>query len=137
MAERIDRGRAREQLLTSWKEIARHLGKGVRTVQRWERELGLPVRRPGQHRHIIVALTTELDEWISRLSQPAGAPCCSCSEELSRAQGTILELREQLATMESELESAVRALQASENVSSLQAQSQLNDDRINPDGNAA
>jgi hypothetical protein len=32
-------------LLSSWKDIAKYTGKGVRTVQRWERE-GLPVRRP-------------------------------------------------------------------------------------------
>ncbi len=32
--------------LSCWKDIARYLGKGVRTVQRWEREFGLPVRRP-------------------------------------------------------------------------------------------
>ena len=33
-------------VLSSWKDIARYMGKGVRTVQRWERHLGLPVRRP-------------------------------------------------------------------------------------------
>jgi len=31
--------------LDSWKEIASYLGRGVRTVQRWEREEGLPVHR--------------------------------------------------------------------------------------------
>jgi hypothetical protein len=51
------------QVLTSWKEIAAYLGKGVRTVQRWETELGLPVRRPGSERHIVLALPTELDDW--------------------------------------------------------------------------
>lgn len=52
-------------LLTSWKEIAIHLGKSVRTVQRWERELGLPVRRPGQHpTGIVLADPAELDNWI-------------------------------------------------------------------------
>jgi hypothetical protein len=30
--------------LTSWKEIGQYLGKGVRTVQRWEQQMGLPVR---------------------------------------------------------------------------------------------
>jgi DNA-binding transcriptional regulator YiaG len=55
------------QLLTSWKEIAAHLGKGVRTVQRWEQELGLPVRRPAKSRHIVVALAPELDRWIEQL----------------------------------------------------------------------
>ena len=32
-------------ILSGWKEIANHLGKGVRTVQRYELELALPVRR--------------------------------------------------------------------------------------------
>ena len=33
-------------VLNSWKEIASYLGRSVRTVQRWEREFGLPVHRP-------------------------------------------------------------------------------------------
>ena len=28
-------------VMTSWKEIARYLGEGVRTAQRWESEFGL------------------------------------------------------------------------------------------------
>ena len=31
--------------LNGWKEIAAYLGKSVRSVQRWEATLGLPVRR--------------------------------------------------------------------------------------------
>jgi predicted DNA-binding transcriptional regulator AlpA len=51
--------------LTSWKEIAEYLGKGVRTVQRWERELELPVRRPiGRDSRVVAALPAELDEWM-------------------------------------------------------------------------
>jgi hypothetical protein len=51
--------------LNGWKEIAAHLGKSVRSVQRWERELGLPVRRintpdGGQ---IVFANRLEIDEW--------------------------------------------------------------------------
>jgi len=34
--------------LNSWKEIATYLSRGVRTVQRWERELKLPVHRIGK-----------------------------------------------------------------------------------------
>lgn len=53
-------------VLNSWKEIARYLGRGVRTVQRWERELGLPIHRPkGRDRSATLALTSELDEWLS------------------------------------------------------------------------
>ena len=52
-------------VLNSWKEIAAYLGRGVRTVQRYERELGLPVRRPrGKSRSAVIAMTDELDAWL-------------------------------------------------------------------------
>lgn len=56
---------ASQQVLNSWKEISRYLHRGVRTVQRWERELGLPVRRPrGKSRSAVVAVRSELDDWL-------------------------------------------------------------------------
>jgi hypothetical protein len=55
------------QLLNSWKEIAAYLGRGVRTAQRWERDLSLPVRRPrGKDRSAVIAFTDELDRWMKR-----------------------------------------------------------------------
>jgi hypothetical protein len=52
--------------LTGWKEIANYLGKGVRTVQRYERELRLPVRRPaGQTRGSVIATKAEIDAWVA------------------------------------------------------------------------
>ncbi len=56
-------------VFTSWKEIAAYRGKGVRTVQRWEHELQLPVRRADRSRHIVLAVPEELDAWIRRQSQ--------------------------------------------------------------------
>ena len=51
--------------LRSWKEIARHLGASVRTVQRWEREFRLPVRRIEARRGAVVfAFPTELETWL-------------------------------------------------------------------------
>jgi hypothetical protein len=56
-----------QRLLSSWKEIAQYFGRGVRTVQRWETTLGLPVRRPhGRSRSAVMAIAGELDEWLSR-----------------------------------------------------------------------
>jgi phage terminase Nu1 subunit (DNA packaging protein) len=53
------------EVLNSWKEVALYLGRGVRTVQRWEQELGLPVRRPrGKARSAVLALRAELDSWL-------------------------------------------------------------------------
>jgi hypothetical protein len=52
-------------VLNSWKEIATYLGRGVRTVQRWESELRLPIHRPrGKNRSAVVAFRKELDEWL-------------------------------------------------------------------------
>src|SRR5246500_5964992 len=54
------------QFFSGWKDIAAYLGKGVRTVQRYEIELGLPVRRPaGKSRGSVVATRAELDAWVS------------------------------------------------------------------------
>lgn len=50
--------------LDSWKEIAVHLGRDIRTVQRWERFEGMPVHRlQHQRRGAVHAFTAELDEW--------------------------------------------------------------------------
>src|SRR5271157_2074659 len=50
--------------LDSWKEIGSYLGRDVRTVQRWERTRGLPVRRlPGGDMARVYALKPELDAW--------------------------------------------------------------------------
>lgn len=58
--------------LESWKEIASHMGRAVRTVQRWEKEAGLPVYRlPGGGLERVFAYTDELDEWI-HTAKPAG-----------------------------------------------------------------
>jgi len=55
---------ARPQILAGWKEIANYLRKGVRTVQRYERVLALPIRRPaGKSLAAVVAIPTELDHW--------------------------------------------------------------------------
>jgi phage terminase Nu1 subunit (DNA packaging protein) len=60
-------------ILNSWKEIAGYLGRGLRTAQRWERELGLPVRRPrGRSRTAVFALRKELDIWLHDCPRMAG-----------------------------------------------------------------
>lgn len=66
-------------ILNGWKQIAAHLGRGVRTVQRWE-SLGLPVRRPRRKdRSAVTAFTQELDEWVR------SAPSLSESEHTQAA----------------------------------------------------
>jgi phage terminase Nu1 subunit (DNA packaging protein) len=58
-----------ERVFTSWKEIASFFGKGVRTVQRWERKFGLPISRPTAAKNVVLATESELREWIRSSSQ--------------------------------------------------------------------
>jgi len=54
--------------LNSWKEIAVYLDRGIRTVQRWERELALPVHRIGRGpRSPVHAFPAELQAWLIRV----------------------------------------------------------------------
>ena len=53
-----------EDRLDSWKAIASYLGRGVRTVQRWEREEALPVHRLAhEKRGSVYAYKPEVDAW--------------------------------------------------------------------------
>jgi predicted DNA-binding transcriptional regulator AlpA len=57
----------KETILNSWKEIADYLGRGVRTAQRWEHDLALPVRRPrGKERSAVIAVSSDIDAWLKR-----------------------------------------------------------------------
>lgn len=53
------------KFLNSWKEIAAYLHCGVRTVQRWESALGLPVVRPHGRAHSpVLAACADIDDWV-------------------------------------------------------------------------
>lgn len=86
-----------ERILTSWKEIAVYLGKGVRTVQRWETELELPVRRPHRRdRQIVLAFTDELDQWAKRSRSKSKV---SLAAEVLHARELIAGLVEQITRL--------------------------------------
>lgn len=56
-----------ESRLDSWKEIALYLHRDVTTVQRWEKQEGMPVHRHLHHkRGSVYALSSELDAWRQR-----------------------------------------------------------------------
>ena len=65
-----------ERRLDSWKEIAAYLKRDVRTVQRWERNEGLPVHRK-LHGTLgsVFAFEHELDAWWNR--DRAAAPAAA------------------------------------------------------------
>jgi hypothetical protein len=58
---------AERKVLHSWKEISSYMTLGVRTIQRYELHLGLPIHRvAGKRRSAVVAFSDELDVWVSR-----------------------------------------------------------------------
>ncbi len=62
--------------LDSWKEIAVYLRRGARTLQRWEREQGLPIHRLRHDQgSTVFAYKSELDAWMARQ-----ATLCQSSE---------------------------------------------------------
>lgn len=62
--------------LNGWKEIAVALGRSVRTVQRWERDLGLPVHRitTPEGGQIIYSTRREIDHWRKEHAAQATSP---------------------------------------------------------------
>lgn len=58
--------------LDSWKAIAGYLQRDIATVRRWEKSLGLPVRRVGRagRGHSVFAYQDEIDQWLN--ASPAG-----------------------------------------------------------------
>lgn len=69
--------------LVGWKDIAAFLGRGVRTAQRWEREFGLPVHRPGGD--TVVAFKPEVARWV-QASAEARARTRTADDESGDAQ---------------------------------------------------
>jgi hypothetical protein len=96
------------QILNGWKEIANYFERGVRTAQRWEALLGMPVHRPAlKDRSAVVAFTDELDRWISRAEPNTVAVDGEGSEE------ALAQVRDNMITLAwhtSELVSQTRAL---------------------------
>jgi hypothetical protein len=88
-------------LLNSWKEIANYLGRGVRTVQRWEK-IGLPVRRLGAgSRAPVIGYANDIDQWMQRAGAQ-GLPASASAEHRGDLHESILrarELREQMVEL--------------------------------------
>jgi len=91
--------------VSGWKEIAKYLDHGVRTVQRWE-TIGLPIRRPhGSSRTCVIAFTEELDAWLH------AAPLHS-ADEVAGLKAKVLALEAEVASLKSALEKERRLKKA-------------------------
>jgi hypothetical protein len=89
-------------VLTSWKEISSYVGRGVRTVQRWESEFGFPIRRikPGTKSGVL-AIPAEIDAWIQAQQFPDGQ-LDSVESERAALFRTMRELRSENRELRSE-----------------------------------
>ena len=64
--------------LDSWKAIADYLQRDVGTVRRWEKSLGLPVRRvPGGRGRSVFAFQGEIDAWLKTAPSAERSPAAS------------------------------------------------------------
>ena len=97
------------QILNGWKEISNHIARGVRTAQRWEVRLGMPVHRPAlKDRSAVVAFTDELDRWLSRTAPD------TLDANRERSEESLIRVHHNLSILAwhtSELASQTRALQ--------------------------
>ncbi len=60
-----------KDILNSWKEISIYLDRNVRTCQRWEKELGLPVHRIDQNSEHskVFAYKLDIDQWLKERAE--------------------------------------------------------------------
>ena len=87
------------KMLSSWKEIAHFFGKGVRTVQRWEKTLDLPIRRPpGAPSNVVLARTSDLEEWMHR-SAAAREAVSQQDTNVDALQNAISELEVEIRSL--------------------------------------
>jgi hypothetical protein len=95
-------------LLNSWKEISCYMGRGVRTVQRWEMNFGMPVHRPaGRSRSAVVAFAHELDSWLRERGIPAVAPAAT-DEIVKGLRSPMNDHRNRIAVMTSRTDRMVQ-----------------------------
>jgi hypothetical protein len=108
------------ELLKSWKEIANYMNSGVRTVQRYERMFGLPVRRPAGKLHgSVMATRAEIDAWVAatpirktfKLSRTQLDPRMQAqADRLEKGMNAMRKLKDQMLALRAETRSSLKLL---------------------------
>jgi len=90
---------AQLEIFSGWKEVANYLGKGVRTVQRYEHQLALPIHRPaGKPAGSVIATKKELDDWVNASpTQVDSMPKCWPTERTNRIGAEFLQVDAEIA----------------------------------------
>jgi hypothetical protein len=87
------------RILNGWKQISNHLDRGVRTAQRWEALLGMPIHRPAlKDRTPVVAFSDELDIWLARTSPHVLDQCVAVSDK-DDSQERLLRVLDNMGTL--------------------------------------
>ena len=115
----------KETVLVGWKEIATFLHASVRSVQRYEQEFGLPVRRTcGKSRAAVMARAAELEAWVAtrpkvrRVKLPPMVGDFAAYRDLREGLVKMRELRAEMMHLRLELRATIEALRSSIHISS-------------------
>jgi Tfp pilus assembly protein PilF len=91
--------KTKSEILQGWKEIAAYVSRDERTVKRWEKQRGLPVRRmPGSGRANVFAVVAELDGWLS--TSPAETEASNLGEEARETENSACDMAAEAAVEE-------------------------------------
>src|SRR5271156_3296778 len=87
------------RILNGWKQISQHIDRGVRTAQRWEALLGMPIHRPAlKDRSAVVAFSDELEAWLSRISPDVRGECEAIHDQ-NESQERLLRVLDNMSTL--------------------------------------
>ncbi|HZU31247.1 MAG TPA: hypothetical protein VFB79_09040 [Candidatus Angelobacter sp.] len=111
------------EILNSWKEIATYLGRGTRTVQRWEIDLQLPVRRPRKKaRSAVMAFRSELDQWLLTVNHECVSGIDDPVMELARLGQKLQRLGMEIQMVQNRIQEIKKSIPAEAPSSSAGAQ---------------
>jgi len=102
------------QILNGWKQISDHIERGVRTAQRWESMLGMPVHRPAlKDGSVVVAFSDELERWLRRTPPDTREKCVAIQDE-EQSNESLLRVLEKMSTLVRQSRELIRQMRVSQ-----------------------
>ncbi len=102
------------QILNGWKQISDHIERGVRTAQRWEALLGMPVHRPAlKDGSVVVAFSDELERWLCRTPLDTREKCVAIHDE-EESNESLLRVLEKMSTLVRQSRELIRRMRVSQ-----------------------